>query len=126
MGESVAGNNAATAVDEAEDAGDASTKKSVFSTFADLGVDPSDVGMENEEDFGGLMVSSFISYFHRLLTCALRLPSKHRQRRERKTRRRRRRRELTLMQAKVLPYRLPMALDPEKARIRKTLLQKET
>lgn len=67
MGESVAGNNAATAVDEAEDAGDASTKKSVFSTFADLGVDPSDVGMENEEDFGGLMVSSFIFLFSQII-----------------------------------------------------------
>ncbi|KAL5527046.1 hypothetical protein ACEPAG_5837 [Sanghuangporus baumii] len=52
-GESVAGNNVADAGEDAE-IGAASSKKS---TFADLGVDPSEVGMEHEEDFGGLMAA---------------------------------------------------------------------
>ncbi|OCB84360.1 hypothetical protein A7U60_g8344 [Sanghuangporus baumii] len=55
-GESVAGNNVVDAGEDAE-VGAASSKKSVSNTFADLGVDPSEVGMENEEDFGGLMAA---------------------------------------------------------------------
>lgn len=43
-----------------------SKKKSGFSSFASLGVDPSEVGMEDEEDFGGLMVSENVIVFCQL------------------------------------------------------------
>ena len=55
-GESVAGNNAAISLGGSDDEGP-SKNKAASSGFAALGIEPGDVGMEDEEDFGGLMVS---------------------------------------------------------------------
>ena len=59
-GESVAGNPAELSLGEAPEGSESATQKSKSSSFDILGVDPADVGMEDEEDFGGLMVGRII------------------------------------------------------------------
>lgn len=55
-GGSIAGNSATASLNVSDDEG-IPKKKGAFDGFAALGINPSDVGMEDEEDFGGLMVS---------------------------------------------------------------------
>ena len=62
-GESVAGNNAAISLGGSDDEGP-SKNKAASSGFAALGIEPGDVGMEDEEDFGGLMVSIYYQWVH--------------------------------------------------------------
>lgn len=62
-GESVAGNSATASLNVSDNEGITKKKKGAFDGFAALGINPSDVGMEDEEDFGGLMVRHLSSTY---------------------------------------------------------------
>lgn len=64
-GGSIAGNSATASLNVSEDEGMPKKKKGAFDGFAALGINPSDVGMEDEEDFGGLMASPLSSTYMR-------------------------------------------------------------
>lgn len=63
-GGSIAGNSATASLNVSDDEG-IPKKKGAFDGFAALGINPSDVGMEDEEDFGGLMASTLSSTYMR-------------------------------------------------------------
>lgn len=63
-GGSIAGNSATASLNVSDDEG-IPKKKGAFDGFAALGINPSDVGMEDEEDFGGLMASPSSSTYMR-------------------------------------------------------------
>lgn len=68
-GESIAGNNAADVEDGLGGTSSAS-KKGTFSNFEALGLDAKEVeslGMEDEEDFGGLMARTLLYYINKYI-----------------------------------------------------------